>query len=127
MIDHITIEVSDYETSRDFYEKALAPLNYQLLMEIAEFAGFGDDDNIGPIAPFWIKRGKAPSNSIHFAFTTNSREVVRQFYDEAIKAGGKDNGLPGIRTAYHPNYYAAFILDPDGYNVEVVCHEPEDN
>lgn len=121
MLDHIGIDVSDYEKSKAFYKKALAPLGYQLIMEIMSHAGFGVDGK----PDFWISQGKATTPPVHVAFQSKNRATVGEFYDAAIKAGGKDNGPPGIRAHYHPNYYGAFVLDPDGHNIETVCHDPE--
>ncbi|OGT30774.1 MAG: glyoxalase [Gammaproteobacteria bacterium RIFCSPHIGHO2_12_FULL_35_23] len=124
MIDHIGIEVADYETSKQFYSKALAPLKYKLLMEMSGFAGFGVENGAGPIANFWIHQGASPSHNTHIAFTAKDRLTVDSFYKAAISAGGACNGKPGVREIYHPNYYGAFILDPDGNNIEAVCHKP---
>jgi catechol 2,3-dioxygenase-like lactoylglutathione lyase family enzyme len=126
MIDHTGLYVSDYARSRAFYERALAPLGYALLREFAAeppahagIAGFG----VAPAADFWVV-GIEPSGPIsHVAFRATSRAVVDAFHAAAIAAGGRDNGPPGLR-AYHPNYYGAFVLDPDGHNVEAVCHDP---
>jgi len=125
MIDHIGIEVSDYKTAVDFYKQALAPLGYKLLMEIQGFAGFGVEKVDGPNANFWIHQGDNPTKKIHIAFTAPDRAAVEAFYESAISAGGKDNGKPGTREIYHPHYYGAFVLDPDGHNIEAVCHQPE--
>jgi catechol 2,3-dioxygenase-like lactoylglutathione lyase family enzyme len=118
MIDHIGVQVTDLEQSVAFYTKALAPLGYTLIMRLPQFAGFGVDGK----PDFWIEQGK-PSDRLHVAFRAAGRGVVRAFFDAAIAAGGKDNGGPGIREIYHPNYYGAFVLDPDGHNVEAVCHD----
>ena len=119
MIDHTGVPVSDFDRAAAFYTKALAPLGYSQLMTYGPVAGFGE-----PGKPdFWISITKGPISQIHVAFRTNSRKIVRDFYEAAIAAGGKDNGAPGVRADYHPNYYAAFVHDPDGHNVEVVCHE----
>ncbi len=125
MIDHIGIEVSNYQTARDFYVKILAPLGYELLMEVHGFAGFGEKSATGPIAAFWLHQGELTSKKTHIAFVAKNRQAVRDFFAAAIKAGGKDNGAPGIREIYHPNYYGAFVLDPDGHNIEAVCHKAE--
>jgi len=120
MIDHIGIAVADLEKSVTFYTKALAPLGYVLIMRFEQLAaGFG----IAPKPDFWIGAGK-PTDKIHVAFRAAGRAEVRAFYDAAIAAGGRDNGPPGVREMYHPSYYGAFVLDPDGHNVEAVCHEP---
>lgn len=125
MIDHIGIEVSDYASAVSFYKQALAPLGYELLMEVQGFAGFGIKKANGPIANFWIHQGNNPTHKAHIAFTASDRKTVQAFYKAALNAGGKDNGQPGLREIYHPNYYGAFVLDPDEHNVEVVCHQPE--
>lgn len=121
MIDHIGLDVSDYEKSKAFYKIALAPLGYELIMEWEGYAGFG----IHGKPDFWIHAGKKTTPPIHVAFRAHKRAIVDDFHDAALKAGGFDNGLPGIREVYHPNYYGAFVLDPDGYNIEAVCHDPE--
>jgi catechol 2,3-dioxygenase-like lactoylglutathione lyase family enzyme len=127
MIDHIGIEVSNYQRAKQFYEHALAPLGYRLLMEVQGFAGFGLSQNGGPIANFWLHEGSNPTKKTHIAFRAASRAKVDEFYRAALQAGGKDNGKPGIREIYHPNYYGAFVLDFDGHNIEAVCHQPEDS
>jgi len=120
MIDHIGISVRDLSRSVAFYEKALAPLGYVLIMRFGDqAAGFG----IGRKPDFWIGAG-APTQGVHVAIGAKGRADVRAFYDAAIAAGGKDNGPPGVREMYHPSYYGAFVLDPDGHNIEAVCHEP---
>ena len=123
MIDHIGIAVSDYERSKRFYEKALAPLGYKLIIETKGYAGFGLENNGGAIPSVWIHEDKNQVKpGIHIAFTASTRKMVDVFYKEAINAKGVDNGKPGLREIYHPNYYGAFILDPDKYNIEAVCH-----
>jgi catechol 2,3-dioxygenase-like lactoylglutathione lyase family enzyme len=119
MIDHIGLAVSDLDKSIAFYTKALAPLGYELIMKWEQFAGFG----IGGKPDFWIGKG-APKDAIHVAFRASGRAQVRAFYDAAMAAGGTDNGAPGPRPHYHEHYYGAFVRDPDGHNVEAVCHEP---
>ena len=135
MLDHINLRVADYELSKKFYEDALAPLGYTLAMETAAGAGF----RRGFIPDFWIKQGE-PKNvgeqgtssgqpgcggpAVHVAFASDDRGTVDAFYHAALAAGASDNGAPGLRPEYHPNYYSAFVLDPDGYNVEAVCHKP---
>lgn len=121
IIDHIGIPVSDFEASRAFYIKALAPLGFKIVMEVEGATGFG----VHGKPEFWIGRGESAAHPTHVAFIAKNREQVRKFYDAAMAAGGKDNGPPGIRAMYHPDYYGAFILDPDGYNIEAVCHDPE--
>ncbi len=126
MIDHIGIEVSDYEKSKDFYQKTLAPLGYLLIMEVQGHAGFGSNEQTtGPIAEFWIHEGASPAKSLHICFKAKNRKAVDEFYKAALKAGATDNGKPGVRDIYHENYYGAFILDADGYNIEAVCHRPD--
>jgi catechol 2,3-dioxygenase-like lactoylglutathione lyase family enzyme len=122
MLDHVGFSVSDYERSKAFYEQALAPLGLRLLMEPAPgIGGFGD----GQKPFFWIgTRGPAPQTEIHVAFATDRRETVDAFHAAALAAGGTDNGAPGVREMYHPNYYGAYVRDPDGYNIEAVCHLP---
>ncbi len=122
MIDHISYKVSDYEASRDFFKKALAPLGYELIKEFEGNAcGFG----IGGKPEFWIVAGETDESRIHLAFRAATRNHVDVFYEAAIAAGGRDNGKPGLREHYHPHYYGAFVFDPDGHNIEAVCHDPE--
>lgn len=127
MIDHTGVVVSDFARSRRFYGAALRPLGYSQLMELpasvtghTDVAGFGEP----PKPDFWISRGQPNNPPVHVAFRASSRAMVDAFYKAAIEAGGKDNGAPGVRAHYHPDYYGAFVLDPDGHNVEAVCHEP---
>jgi catechol 2,3-dioxygenase-like lactoylglutathione lyase family enzyme len=128
MIDHVGFPVSDYERSKAFYAKALAPLDYTLIMEIsakqtesgAPAAGFG----IAGKPDFWIGGEGGLNGILHVAILAKYRAGVDAFYRAALAAGGKDNGAPGLRPHYHPNYYAAFVLDPDGHNVEALCHGP---
>lgn len=118
MIDHIGIQVTDLDRSVAFYTKALAPLGYALVMRWEQFAGFG----IAGKPDFWIGTG-APTDRIHVAFRAKGRAEVQAFYQAAIAAGAADNGGPGVRPQYHPHYFGAFVRDPDGHNVEAVCHE----
>jgi catechol 2,3-dioxygenase-like lactoylglutathione lyase family enzyme len=120
-IDHLGLDVTDYERSKAFYEGALAPLGMKVLMEpVREVCGFGGDFPF-----FWIgKRDRGPQRGVHVAFTAKDREMVDAFHAAALEAGGDDNGAPGVREIYHPHYYGAFVLDPDGNNVEAVCHKP---
>lgn len=127
MIDHTGVAVSDFAVSKAFYTRALAPLGYSLLMEFpaavtqgTDVAGFG----VAAKPDFWIASGRANVPAIHIAFRASSRAVVDAFHPAAIAAGGRDNGAPGVRAHYHPNYYGAFVLDPDGHNIEAVCHDP---
>ena len=126
MIDHTGISISDYERSKAFYTAALAPIGYQLLVELpaavtgsTDVAGFGEP----PKPDFWISRGVPNTPPIHIAFRVDSRAKVDAFHRAALAAGGTDNGAPGLRPHYHPNYYGAFVRDPDGHNVEAVCHQ----
>jgi catechol 2,3-dioxygenase-like lactoylglutathione lyase family enzyme len=121
MIDHSGVSVSDVAKSKAFYRAALAPLGYTLLMEFEQFAGFG----VAPKPDFWIGQGKPNVPPIHIAFRAESRAQVDAFYKAAMAAGGSDNGAPGPRPHYHPGYYGAFVLDPDGHNIEAVCHTAE--
>ena len=124
MIDHIGLSVSDYEASRTFYLAALAALGYGLVMEIAEAGPAGGLGAAGK-PDFWIAGGGPTRPHTHIAFRARDRATVRAFYEAARAAGARDNGPPGLRPAYHPNYYGAFVLDPDGHNIEVVCHDSE--
>jgi catechol 2,3-dioxygenase-like lactoylglutathione lyase family enzyme len=120
MIDHLTLKVSDYRKSKDFYVKALAPLGYAPVMEFPNMGGFGAQGK----PDLWLSQDPENTRVTHVAFRARDRPAVDAFYAAALSAGGRDNGPPGIRTDYHPNYYGAFVLDPDGHNVEAVCHEP---
>jgi catechol 2,3-dioxygenase-like lactoylglutathione lyase family enzyme len=125
MIDHIGIAVSNYERSKQFYIEALKPIGYELLIEVEGFAGFGSKNTGGAIATFWLHEEKDKvMKGMHIAFSATNRKLVDAFYDAAIRAQATDNGKPGVREHYHPNYYGAFVLDPDGYNIEAVCHQP---
>jgi catechol 2,3-dioxygenase-like lactoylglutathione lyase family enzyme len=122
MLDHAGFTVSDYSASKAFYEKALAPLGISVLADYpGRAAGFGKDG----LAFFWIEaEGKPLSGMLHVAFTADDRETVDRFHAAALAAGATDNGAPGPREIYHPNYYGAYVLDPDGHNIEAVCHHP---
>ncbi|HEY4368248.1 MAG TPA: VOC family protein [Steroidobacteraceae bacterium] len=122
MIDHTGLSVSDFARAREFYVAALRPLGYGVIMEFDQAAGLGDLATLKP--DFWIGGGTAAHPPLHVAFRAADRDAVRKFYDAAIAAGGRDNGPPGLREHYHPNYYGAFVLDPDGNNIEAVCHMP---
>jgi catechol 2,3-dioxygenase-like lactoylglutathione lyase family enzyme len=121
MIDHVTANVSDIEAAKSFYRQALAPLGYSLQMELPGAAGLGTGEGI---PDFWLgsseERGAA-----HVAFQAPDRTTVDRFYEAAMAAGGKDNGAPGLRPHYHETYYAAYVHDADGNNVEAVCHQPD--
>lgn len=121
MLDHLGLNVGDYGRSREFYERALAPLGLRLLMEPGPgVGGFGD----GGKPFFWIAARGAPPSGVHVAFAADDRATVDAFHAAALDAGGRDNGAPGVREIYHPTYYGAYVLDPDGNNVEAVCHRP---
>jgi catechol 2,3-dioxygenase-like lactoylglutathione lyase family enzyme len=126
VIDHVGFPVSDYERSKTFYTRALAPLGYALVMEVQQdqndspAAGFGANGK----PDFWIGGEGGLNRPMHIAITAKSRSDVDAFYRAALAAGGRDNGAPGLRPHYHPNYYGAFVFDPDGHNVEAVCHAP---
>jgi catechol 2,3-dioxygenase-like lactoylglutathione lyase family enzyme len=128
MIDHLSLVVSDYARSKTFYSQALAPTGHSRLVELPatptgprQSTGFCHADG----SDLWISQGDAIHPPIHIAFRVSSRAAVDAFYKAAMAAGGKDNGAPGLRPQYHPNYYGAFVLDPDGHNIEAVCHEAE--
>jgi catechol 2,3-dioxygenase-like lactoylglutathione lyase family enzyme len=122
MLDHVGFAVSDYERSKAFYARALAPLGITLLWEPAgQAAGFGKDGK----RFFWIEaEGRPTQGRLHVAFAVEDRETVDAFYAAALEAGGTDNGAPGVREIYHPDYYGAYVLDPDGHNIEAVSHTP---
>lgn len=128
LLDHITLNVSDYPRSKAFYEKALAPLGVKPIMEFGQACGFGR----GRKPDFWIGRGPSSFQKpehlaiitpVHIAFSARSRDEVNAFHAAALAAGAKDFGPPGLRPMYHPNYYGAFVLDPDGHNIEAVIHD----
>ncbi|TKT71161.1 VOC family protein [Afipia massiliensis] len=128
MIDHMGFAVSDYERAKTFYAKVLAPLGYELIMEVpaavnpsgAPAAGFGENGK----PDFWIGGEGKLAYPLHVAVVAKTREAVDAFYKAAMAAGARDNGAPGIRPHYHANYYGAFVLDHDGHNIEAVCHAP---
>lgn len=131
MIDHISLPVSDYARSRAFYDKALSALGYNLAMEIADspdFVGAGYGPAELPEPAFWIGASPHPApppvspDGQHVAFRGPDRAAVDAFHAAALATGGRDNGPPGLRPHYHANYYAAFVLDPDGHRLEAVCH-----
>jgi catechol 2,3-dioxygenase-like lactoylglutathione lyase family enzyme len=121
IIDHIGLAVSNYELSREFFCRALAPLGIELIAEVHGWAGLGKSGK----PEFWFGTHTQAAQSMHIAFLADSREQVRAFYAAALAAGATDNGPPGIRAHYHSNYYGAFVIGPDGHNVEAVCHRPE--
>ena len=134
MLDHIGLRVADYARSKEFYRAVLAPLGYTLAMEGSAGAGFSK----GPIPSFWIKQREHAGDAgivkptpvagcggsqLHVAFASESRAMVDAFHRAALAAGARDNGAAAIRPEYHSNYYGAFVLDPDGHNIEAVCHK----
>jgi len=127
-IDHIGLSVSDFDAAKRFYVAALAPLRMSVIMEFGKevtgdqpVAGLGADGK-----PFlWISGGGRTSPHTHIAIRAETRAQVDAFHKAALAAGGTDNGAPGLRPMYHPNYYGAFVLDADGHNIEAVCHTPE--
>ncbi len=127
MFDHVGFPVRDYAAAKAFYEKALAPLGFAVQMEIGPEVT-GGDSHCGFGSPgrpqFWIGDGEPLIGRMHIAFEAKDRATVRAFYEAAMASGGKDHGPPGPRPHYHQNYYAAFVIDPDGHNIEAVCHLP---
>ena len=124
MIDHITIGVSDFKQSTLFYDRALAPLGVKRLYDVPlehtdgiQVTGYGDDRPW-----FWLSEENAIRGLLHIAFLADSRVAVEAFHNAALLAGGTDNGLPGLRPHYHSDYFGAFVIDPDGHNIEAVCH-----
>ena len=120
IIDHLGFTVSDYEGSKMFFTQALAPLGIGLIVEVQGWAGLGKNGK----PEFWFGTGGPVQHPMHVAFVAESREQVRQFHAAALAAGATDNGGPGIRAHYHPEYYGAFVHGPDGHNIEAVCHRP---
>jgi catechol 2,3-dioxygenase-like lactoylglutathione lyase family enzyme len=121
MIDHVTVRVQDLSRALEFYKGALAPLRYSVLMEFPGAVGLGADGK----PDLWLMQTDEPLNPTHLALS-GDRPIVDAFYEAALAAGGVDNGPAGLRPDYHPHYYAAFVRDPEGNNIEVVCHaDPE--
>jgi catechol 2,3-dioxygenase-like lactoylglutathione lyase family enzyme len=127
VLDHLGFSVSDLNRAKRFYQKALAPLGITLIYEVTpeqsgsgSFLAFGEDER----PYFWLGTSESPSRHLHVAFLAKSRKMVDEFHKTALEAGGKDNGAPGLRPQYHAQYYGAFVLDPDGNNIEAVCHGP---
>ncbi len=121
MFDHLGMGVTDMEASTAFYVAALAPIDVKVVADFGDAVGLG----IGTKPWLWLSKASTKPMPLHIAFTATKRSQVDEFYERAIAAGGKDNGAPGIRAHYHPNYYGAFVFGPDGHNIEVVCHSPE--
>lgn len=127
MIDHMGLAVSDFARARAFYERVMPALGAHLMMEFGpevtgsvRVAGFGRDK-----PDFWISEGEHTAPRVHVAFYATDRAMVDAFHAAALAAGATDNGAPGLRPEYHEHYYGAFVLDPDGHNIEAVCHRPE--
>ncbi len=129
MIDHTGYNVSDLARSKAFYSAALAPLGHRIRRDLGFAVGYGSDEMVAlggdPAGSFWISEGKPQEPRVHLAFAARSHAHVRAFHEAALAAGGRDNGAPGFRPRYHAHYYAAFVLDPDGYNIEAVCHRAD--
>ena len=117
MIDHLKLHVADAAASRAFYETALEPLGYRVLLDFGPVVGMGRDR-----PDFWLAPAEGPTTLAHVAFRADSEHAVQRFHAAGLAAGGADNGEPGLRPQYHQNYYGAFVLDPDGNNVEAVYH-----
>jgi catechol 2,3-dioxygenase-like lactoylglutathione lyase family enzyme len=120
-IDHIGIHVTNLDAAKKFYGAALAPIGIGLIAESSHHAAFG----MGPMPYLIVRQSDRVAAPVHLAFLAEQRADVEAFHAAALAAGGRDNGAPGLRPDYHPHYYSAFVLDPDGHNIEVVKHEPE--
>ena len=121
MLDHIGLAVRDFGAAKAFYRRALSPLGIEIIVEGDGWAMLGKDGK----PQFWFGVHGIPPGPIHIAFAAGSRAQVRAFHRAALAAGGRDNGAPGVRAKYHPDYYGAYVFDPDGHNIEAVCHAPE--
>jgi catechol 2,3-dioxygenase-like lactoylglutathione lyase family enzyme len=125
MLDHLGFAVADLDRARQFYAQALAPLGYAVIVDSQfggkRFVGMG----AGGKPDFWLEEGAKTGPRLHIAFQAGTRATVDAFYRAALGAGGSDNGAPGLRPHYHPNYYGAFVIDPEGHNMEAVCHSPQ--
>lgn len=128
IVDHLGLQFGDYQRALRFYRQALAPLGISVVMQVTreetgsyEGAGFGRDGK----PCFWIGAGERTAPGVHVAFLAANRAAVDRFFEAALAAGGVDNGAPGVRAHYHPTYYGAFVLDPEGHNIEAVCHAAE--
>lgn len=123
MIDHFTLKVKNLEVSKAFYQATLTALNYHLQFDTGQVVSFTEPRNVDPGGDFWLSVGQ--QEPMHFAFSAQTCQEVDAFYQAALAAGGKDNGAPSERKNYHVGYYAAFVIDPDGNNIEAVCHKEE--
>ena len=121
ILDHLGFNVSDFQKAKAFFEKALKPLGIYAVAQGEGWAMMGRDKK----PQFWFGALGTPPGPIHVAFAAASRQQVREFHEAALAAGGKDNGAPGLRAHYHPSYYGAFVIGPDGHNIEAVCHQAE--
>jgi catechol 2,3-dioxygenase-like lactoylglutathione lyase family enzyme len=121
MIDHVTLNVRDLEACKAFYEQALSPLGYQLMLDYTDGCGFGTEGK----ADFFLAHRGEPSAPVHVALRSPNQQAVDAFHEAALAAGGQDNGPPGYRRVYHEHYYGAYVLDPEGNNIEAVTHEAE--
>ena len=122
ILDHIGLAVRDFGAAKAFYRRALSPLGIEVIVEGDGWAMLGRDGK----PQFWLGVHGIPPGPIHIAFAADTRAQVRAFHRAALAAGGRDNGAPGVRAKYHPNYYGAYVFDPDGHNIEAVCHKPHD-
>jgi catechol 2,3-dioxygenase-like lactoylglutathione lyase family enzyme len=122
ILDHIGLAVRDFGAAKTFYRRSLAPLGIEVMVEGDGWAMLGKDGK----PQFWLGVHGIPPGPIHIAFAAETRAQVRAFHRAALAAGGRDNGAPGVRAKYHPNYYGAYVFDPDGHNIEAVCHKPHD-
>ena len=125
MLNHVSIGVRDLPRAKRFYDAALKPLGYKCLSESPGSLGYGDKAVVLWISPTDRPVAADSASGLHFCFDAPDRKSVDAFYKAAIAAGGRDNGAPGLRPHYHKDYYGAFVLDPDGHNIEAVCHKPE--
>ena len=118
MIDHVMLRVRDYAASKRFYDALLGTLGYRMVMDFGDRGGYGDERK----PYFWIGTSQNPHPRTHIAFMAKNRAAVDAFHAKALELGAKSDGAPGLRSHYHPNYYGAFVIDPDGHNIEAVCH-----
>lgn len=121
MFDHLGLGVTNLAESKAFFLAALAPLGVKVAMEGPYGVGMGQHNK----PSLWLHEARQPTAPLHIAFSADDRRQVEEFYRAALAAGGKDNGAPGLRPHYHPTYYGAFVIGPDGHNIEAVCHKPE--